>query len=487
VRPKVLFAGIFHETHSFLDDRTGLEAFTIVRDEQLLECRGDSSPMGGALAFAAERDWEIIPAIDYRAVPSGTVKDEVIEAWWEDFRARWQSEVDAIYLVLHGAMVSESFPDVEGELLRRIRNLRNALGLPLFGVYDLHGNFSPAMVTHANALLAYRTNPHSDARAAAVRAAGLLDRCLDTGEAPRMFLQKPGLVWPPIATGTDDDPMASLEKRARQLEKSTGGLQAINVAAGFAYADTPDTGVSFQAITTGHATKADKILRELVNRARRLDAERRPIDRPVPEVIPLLKERVDGLTVLVEPSDNIGAGAPGDGTGCLRLLLDQQINNAAVAINDPDCVQTLAAAPIGSRHSLDIGGKGSSLDAGPVRLEVELISRSDGRFELEDKQSHLASLSGDHFDMGPCAVVRHAGVALLLTSKRTPPFDLGQWRSQGIDPEKLDFIVVKAAVAHRRAYDPITARSIIVDTPGPCSSDLSRFPYRHASVPLQSA
>ncbi len=68
-------------------------------------------------------------------------------------------------------------------------------------------------------------------------------------------------------------------------------------------------------------------------------------------------------------------------------------------------------------------------------------------------------------------MVRSAGVTILLTSKKTPPFDLGQLRSQGVEPETLSVIGVKAAVAHRRAYDRITKASFTVATPGPCSSD----------------
>ena len=73
---------------------------------------------------------------------------------------------------------------------------------------------------------------------------------------------------------------------------------------------------------------------------------------------------------------------------------------------------------------------------------------------------------------------------ILLTSIKTPPFDLGQWRSQGIAPEKLSVIGVKAAVAHRRVYDPIAARMLWVDTPGPCRSDLRTFPYRNIRRPV---
>jgi microcystin degradation protein MlrC len=153
-----------------------------------------------------------------------------------------------------------------------------------------------------------------------------------------------------------------------------------------------------------------------------------------------------------------------------------------VCLNDPEAVRALSNLHIGGRRTLALGGKGSRFDEGPLELEVELVSRSDGRFELEDKQSHLASMSGDYFDMGNCAVVQHAGMTILLTTNKTAPFDLGQWRSQGVEPAMLNVIVAKAAVAHRAAYDPIAARSFTVDTPGPCSNDLKRLPYELAKT-----
>ena len=39
-------------------------------------------------------------------------------------------------------------------------------------------------------------------------------------------------------------------------------------------------------------------------------------------------------------------------------------------------------------------------------------------------------------------------------------------------------------VAHRRAYDPIAARMLWVDTPGPCSSNLRSLPYRKIQRPI---
>jgi microcystin degradation protein MlrC len=278
--------------------------------------------------------------------------------------------------------------------------------------------------------------------------------------------------------------MRALEAAARRIEAESPDLWAVNVAAGFAFADTPDTGVSFSAVTDGDEDEARARLRELRRLAEALKQQGNVTEPPVAEVMARLSPLPPGLTVIVEPSDNIGGGAPGDGTGLLRALVQQRVPNAAIAIKDPGAVLALAASPVGSRARIALGGKGSRLDAGPLTLEVELVSRSDGRFALEDKQSHLASMAGDSFDMGPCAVVRHAGLTILITSRKTPPFDLGQWRGQGIEPAELSVIGVKAAVAHRRAYDPIAARMWWVDTPGPCTSNLRSLPYRRVRRPV---
>jgi microcystin degradation protein MlrC len=476
--PRVLVAGLFHETHCFLEQSTGIGDFEVTQGLEMLSVSGDASPMGGALEAMHEMEWDILPSADYRAIPSGVVEDAVVERFWHDLRSVWDTRVDAVFLVLHGAMVSESFRDVEGELLKRLRGLEGASSLPVFGVYDLHANFSSQMAENANGLVAYRTNPHVDARQAAIRAVGLLLRCLDTSERPRMVSIPLGQLLAPLQTGTEDQPMRSLEALARKIESDEEDCWAVNVSAGFAYGDTPDTGISVQLVTIG---SIDSVT-DLEDRFHHALAEV-PIGGDsslvsVEEAKRLLGEEEEGLTVLVEPSDNIGAGAPGDGTGALRLLMDLGIENAAVALYDPLAVERLREFDVGDTVRLSLGGKGSRFDSGPVMVEVELIRFGSGRFRLEDDQSHLASMSGSFFDMGTCAVVQFRGILVLLTSVRTPPFDLGQWRSQGIEPSELRVVVAKAAVAHRCAYDGIAKRSIVVETPGPCSSDLSLFPYK---------
>jgi microcystin degradation protein MlrC len=486
MKKRVLIAGLFHETHTFLDGTTSLSDFQILRGEEMLRCEGDSSPLGGVLACADEFGWEVLPTVDYRAQPSAIVEDEVIETFVSDLvnysRRDLENGVDAIYLVLHGAMTSKSLQDVEGEVLQQLRSLPGLADVPLFGVFDLHANFTPRMAAFSHCLVSYRKNPHTDGREAACIAAQHLQKALTTGILPKQQCLVTPLMWPPTGTATANDPMLTLESMAREMEKRLG-VESVSVVAGFSFADTEHTGVSFVASGSDEA-QISRCLQELADKAHELRELGNVVDPPLAEVMSRLPSFTSGLTVLVEPSDNIGGGASGDGTGLLRALIEHEVVNSAICIADPVSSEKARVAGIGARVTLSIGGKGSRLDAGPVDLEVEVISLSDGRFELEDKQSHLASMCGDRFDMGPCAVVRYSGITILLTGIKTPPFDLGQWRSQGIEPTTLSVIAVKAAVAHRRAYDPIAARMFWVDTPGPCSSNLKTLPYKHIRRPI---
>jgi microcystin degradation protein MlrC len=513
---RVLIAGLFHETHTFLTGTMGLDDFQMRLGEQLLSAEGDGSPLGGVLEIARGAGWDVIPVIDLRATPGPTVADAVVDRFWNELAAAVDRErgrgIDGVSLVLHGAMVSESWLDVEGEILERLRG-RLGSGIPVCGVLDLHGNISERTAKFSHGFVAYRENPHADACAAAKDGARLLDRLMRTGERPVTVWEHPPLMWPPPGTGTAFEPMRSLLAAAREIERTHTDIVAVNVFGGFSFADTPDTGVSFTATTVGDPDVARRELRRLNDLAWQLRDRGLVREEALADVIAMLK-LVDngewrmengetmapasspstvhrppstsfaGPIVIAEPSDNIGGGAPGDGTALLRAFVEHAIPNCAVAINDPGAVSAVKNLAAGDKITLDIGGRGSSLGGEPVRLEVEFVSRSDGRFELEDKQSHLASMCGSQFDMGPCAVVRHGDVTILLTSRKTPPFDLGQWRSQGIEPEKLFAIGVKAAVAHRRVYDRIARQHVTVDTPGPCSSRLDRFPWRHVRRPI---
>jgi microcystin degradation protein MlrC len=483
---RVLVAGLSHQTNTFVGGRTGLEDFEVRRGEEIL--LNNAAPIAGVSEVGREKDWEILPVVDMWAMPGATVADAVVDLFWAEFQAVADSEamngVDGVFVILHGAMVSESVRDVEGEILRRMRGIEHLSDVPICGVMDLHANFTEAMARQSDGLIAYRESPCTDVKQAARDAALLLDGLMQTEDLPATLRDHPPIVCLPSAAATDSEPMLTLEERARQIELESPNVVAVSVLAGFPYADVPEAGVSFSAITAGDLELARGALRELNVIASSLrDSGNRP-GMPLEEVILRLQEHSEGPVLLVEPSDNVGAGAPGDSTLVLRALVERGVPSAGVVINDPETVAVLGNARPGERHNAVIGGKSREIGAQPLPLEVEVVSRSHGMFVPEAGRCWFPYLSGEQVDMGPCAVVRHEGVIMLLTSRRTPPFDLGQWRSQGVDPEELFVISVKAAVEHRPAYDPIARASYVVDLPGSCAEDLRHLPFRRVSRPI---
>src|SRR5579859_3435922 len=252
---KVFLAGIFHESHSFTDDRTGIGDFLIHRGQALLDRIGDGSQVDGFLTTAKREGWEVVPAATYLAGASGIVDHAVFEAFWDEIRPVLVSAIadglDAIFLSLHGAMVTTELEDPDGELLERIRAIPGAKSLPIYGVYDLHATLTQKMGQLADCLICYRECPHDDTYESAVRAAELLARCLKTGVRPRQHVLVTPIVWPPTGTGTRDGPMAALEEAARRMEREVSGVLAENVVGGYSFADVRDAGLAFGIITEG--------------------------------------------------------------------------------------------------------------------------------------------------------------------------------------------------------------------------------------------
>jgi len=312
-----------------------------------------------------------------------------------------------------------------------------------------------------------------------VRAAELFARLLD-GATVSQVHRPTRYVLPPTGVGSADDPMRAVLAAARSIEARDPQILNINVMAGYSYADVPDCGFSLSAATAGDPARAKAYLEELVGVLEANIAKGYPQERPLAEVLKLADALPPGTgpILLIEPADNIGGGTPGDATDLLGPLLATGRTGIVAAIADPDAVAVCGRAGVGARVSLMIGGKTDEHHGVPLPFNGTVRSLSDGHFELELKTSHLASMLGNEADMGPCAVVENEQAIVLLSSRKMPPMDLGQLHSQGVRPEDAQYVVIKAAVSHRDAYNPIARASFNVDSAGLCTSNLRRLPYR---------
>jgi hypothetical protein len=75
-------------------------------------------------------------------------------------------------------------------------------------------------------------------------------------------------------------------------------------------------------------------------------------------------------------------------------------------------------------------------------------------------------MRGERVEKGRTVVLDCAGITLMLTEGKTPPFDLEHLRSQGIEPTTAHIVRVESGIAWRPAFEPFTQQVIEVETPG---------------------
>ena len=210
--------------------------------------------LAGFVEAAEANGWELVPTISCGASPSAHVTKDAFERIVKEMvdGIAAAGPLDAVYLDLHGAMVTEHFDDGEGETLARVRKVIGK-DLPLVVSLDLHANVTPEMVEHADALIAYRTYPHVDMADTGRACAKHLALMLKTRSALRKSV--PAIAVP------DSDQLAMHQRPADQghLSKSLRRWRAtavptLSFAPGFPAADFGDCGPSVFAYG---ATQAD--------------------------------------------------------------------------------------------------------------------------------------------------------------------------------------------------------------------------------------
>ncbi|MEZ4613490.1 MAG: MlrC C-terminal domain-containing protein, partial [Caldilineaceae bacterium] len=222
--------------------------------------------------------------------------------------------------------------------------------------------------------------------------------------------------------------------RGQEMEAEEGVI-CVAIFGGFAYSDTPDIGVSVIVTTDDDPARAQRYADELAaiimdNRGAALPEFVTP-DAAVAQALAM----PGGPIVLVDSADNIGGGTPGDGTDALRAMLAADVQEGAVVIADPEAVAACWEAGEGATVTLDVGGKVDTWHGAPVTVTGEVRRLWEGTFTAELPNNHFASFFGNTIRMGRTVWLRVDGVNVVLTARKTPPFDLGQLRGVGVIPE----------------------------------------------------
>ena len=182
---RIAVAGCQHETNTFAPMRAPYSEFVkadawpgLTRGKDLFGVMAAKNlPMAGFIQAAQNHGQTVLPVLWCAAEPSSYVAEDAFERI-ADMICDGLSQLnalDAVYLDIHGAMVTEHHQDGEGELLHRVRSVIGS-EVPLIASLDLHANVTARMVELADGFTMFRTYPHIDMAAAGSRAYELLAR-----------------------------------------------------------------------------------------------------------------------------------------------------------------------------------------------------------------------------------------------------------------------------------------------------------------------
>jgi microcystin degradation protein MlrC len=474
---------VYHESNTFFSQPMTLDKF---REKDLhfgpeiaAHWTGTCSEMGGFIEGIRHSGFELVPIFAAWGMPAGSLTNDTFAFLSQSLVLPLEQEgpFDGVLLALHGAMVADSFPDADGELLRRVREVIGRK-TPLVVTLDYHANMTEEMVRWPDAIVGYDTYPHIDQFERGVEAVRILEGMLKRGLRPRVALARRPLFPHILRQLTGSGPMADAMLLVHELEHQSD-IVSISVSAGFPYSDVPDAGFSVYAVAhedVNIGSRAAEQVAEFVWQ-RRGDFQ---VQLPLAEaaVAEALLQPV-GLTVLADVGDNLGAGTPGDGTFLLRELIRQGARGALVLLCDPQAVSAALRAGVREQVQLKVGGKVDEFHGASIEINGVVRTLSDGVY-----QNVGPMRDGVVDDQGRTAVIDAGGVLLVLTERRMPMWNLQQLRSLGIEPTRLRIICVKSSIAYRAAYEPIARKIIEVDTPGLAAADVSRFEYKKLKRPI---
>ena len=493
-----VIAQMKHETNTYSPVPTPLSRFATGQAlppegaAAVAAYRGTGSALAAFIDLAEAAGATYTVPIAASAWPSGPVHDAAFEHIASRICSAVAQGCDAVLLDLHGAMVTQTYDDGEGELLRRIRAI--APTVPIAVALDMHTNLYDAMASHATAIAGYQTYPHIDVYETGLRAGRAVLAQLAGKAQPTMASGRRPMLPHVMRQGSDDSPNRELQARCREMEAQ--GALAASVFVGFPNADIEYAGLSAVVVTDNDPALAQRWCDELLALAW---AQRQafvytiePLATSMARAQQLAAERADradaadgaGPIVLLDHSDNCASGGTMDTMTVLGAMLDAGLTEAAAfAIFDPAAVQQLAAAGVGAQVTLPLGGK---LDMPSIGLlgqprtvsgRVKLIC--DGRYRNRGPMGR-----GELNDMGLTAVLNVSGIQVVVISNHVEPHDLAAFAAVGIEPDRLKYLMLKSRIHWRAGLKSLAGGVVECAGTGVCTSDYDVLAFKHVRRPV---
>ena len=480
---RIAIAGFMHETNTFApikatwQDFVRAESFPgLTQGAEILEIFPPINiGTGGFIQAAEQLGHALLPIAWSETVPSAHVTVEAFENMAAIILQglREQQPYDAIYLDLHGAMVTEHYQDGEGELLRRVRE-QVGPDIPIVVSLDLHSNTTQTMLDLSDGLIAYRTYPHIDMAATGARAARYLDELLNKGKPAKARRPLPFLM-PMTGQCTMVQPTLGVYQELERLEQTISGLRSLSFTPGFPPADIWDCGPVVCAFADTQEV-ADQAVNALYHYILEREAEFvAPMLSPNDAVVKAMQSNSHKTMVLADVQDNCGCGATSDTTGLLAAMVRNDAQNCVLGVLvDAEAAAAAHKAGLGAEIELAVGGKLFTKGDPPFKTRWKVTGLSDGRFLCTGP-----FYKGVNANLGNMAVLTCGGVSVVISTGRMQAADKEMFRHIGIEPANSKILGLKSSVHFRGDFTDIAEDILIVEAPGAFIDRPETLPYKN--------
>jgi len=458
------FGGIHIECSTYSRIRTRAEDFKVLCGEELASAT--------QFAFLRSYPHRFSPTLYARAIPGGPVERSAYDIFKDRFLESLKEllPLDGLYLPMHGALYVEGMQDAEGDWISAAREVVGEKCL-ISASYDLHGNLSRCILDNLDMLSAYRTAPHIDVEETMRRACDLLVHCATGGIQPTLVWVPIPVLLPGERTSTEDQPAKDLYAQLPAVNRKAGVLDA-SLLVGYVWADEPRATAS--VVLTG----TDRVLLE--QEAAQLagqywDArEDFKFGVPVGTIAELIDEAQRVTTqpvILADSGDNPTGGGVGDRAEVLEELLKRDFENALVAgIADLPATELCYQQERGARLALQIGATLDPRGSRPIEVEAEVL------FLLPTDSPRER-----------CAVIRVAGVTVVLTASRRPFHNIRDFVALGVHPTHFKLVAVKSGYLSPELA-PLARPALMALSDGSIPQDLEKLPanqFRPPTFPFE--
>lgn len=429
LRMKIFIGAFLHETNTFNPHSTDIDDFFYLEGIESL------GRLGSTEVFQ-KHGVNIVPSIYVKGLSSGIVKKETFDFFKNKIisKLKIESNLDGIWLHLHGSMEVEEIGSGELALLKEIR-LHVGPEIPISLTLDTHANISADLPNYINVARSYRTVPHVDQfETEQITAQLLINLIKKKIKTKPYFIKLPLLICGEKALG-NSEPLRSIFHKLEKIE-TTHGILTASFFLGHSWSDAKNTGASVLVVPESNEyveaarMQASKLKNYIMNRRNQFSFNVLALS-PEKTVQKSLLEKSKPIFIS-DSGDNPTAGAPGYNTVLLRKFkaINQKKKRILFAsILSRQAYNFLNNYKIGDKVAVEVGDHFDE-NSKPVLLKGKLKSRG-----------FLLGITGDK--IGKVHTVSSENIDVVITDKPNSFTTMEHFKQANVDINDYDIIVVK--------------------------------------------